>query len=131
LAERRRAGDLPFDMRPATGATLEDLDHDYIKSHYLPRAVAAEVLEANHRPFPQQLRSLRLSRDDVPTYGAVIGFANDPRAWVPGAYVQFLRLDGAAITDPIRDQKVLTGRLADVLRQLEELLQLNVSTRTT
>lgn len=35
------------------------------------------------------------------------------------------------ITDPIRDQKVLSGRLEDVLRRLEELIEINVATRTT
>ena len=34
------------------------------------------------------------------------------------------------LTDPIRSQKVLTGRLDDVLRQLDELLKLNISVRT-
>jgi ATP-dependent DNA helicase RecG len=49
---------------------------------------------------------------------------------VPGAYVQFLRLDGPSLTDPIRDQKLLTGRLEDVLRRLDELLELTISVRT-
>jgi ATP-dependent DNA helicase RecG len=41
-----------------------------------------------------------------------------------------LRLDGSALTDPIRDQKTLTGRLEDILMQLDELVKLNVSVRT-
>ncbi|MBM4063097.1 MAG: transcriptional regulator [Planctomycetes bacterium] len=130
LAERRRSGDRSFDMRPAVGADLGALDLEYIRMHYLPRAVAIDVLEQNHRPLEQQLRSLRLLAGNLPTHGALLGFANDPRAWIPGAYVQFLRLDGTKVTDPIRDQKVLTGRLEDVLRRLEELLELNVATRT-
>ena len=36
----------------------------------------------------------------------------------------------ATYTDPIRDQKQLTGRLDDVMRRLDELLELNVSVRT-
>jgi ATP-dependent DNA helicase RecG len=44
--------------------------------------------------------------------------------------VQFLRIDGLEITDPIRDQKQLTGRLEDVLRRLDELLEINISVRT-
>ncbi len=36
LAERRRATDLPFDLRPVYGATLADLDLDYIERQYLP-----------------------------------------------------------------------------------------------
>ena len=44
--------------------------------------------------------------------------------------MQFLRIDGTEITDQIRSRKVLTGRIEDVLRQLDELLKLNISTRT-
>jgi ATP-dependent DNA helicase RecG len=130
LAERRRARDLPFDLRPVPDATLEDLDLDYLRTQYLPRAVAIEVLDQNRRPLPQQLQALRLVWADRPTYGAAIGFGRDPQAWVPGAYVQFLRLDGPSLTDPIRDQKLLTGRLEDVLRRLDELLELTISVRT-
>lgn len=130
LAERRRARDLPFDLRPVPDATLEDLDLDYVRTQYLPRAVALEVLEANRRPLLQQLQGLRLAVAERPTYGAILGFGRDPQTWVPGAYVQFLRLDGPAVTDPIRDQKQLTGRLEDVLRRLDELLELNISVRT-
>ena len=35
LAERRRAADLSFDMRPAASATMDDLDLDYFVAQYL------------------------------------------------------------------------------------------------
>ncbi len=127
LVERRRAADLPFDMRPASEASLDELDMDYIGRTYLPAAVSAEVLEKNQRPLQQQLRSLRLAADERPTWGALIGCGRDPQGRVPGAYVQFLRIDGTQLTDPIKDQKLLTGNLEDVLRRLDELLELNVS----
>jgi hypothetical protein len=41
--------------------------------------------------------------------------------------VQFLRLDGDALDAPIRDEKQLSGTLLQVLRQLDELLELNVT----
>ena len=44
--------------------------------------------------------------------------------------MQFLRIDGTVPTDPIRDQKELTGRLDEVLRRLDELLEVNISVRT-
>ena len=44
--------------------------------------------------------------------------------------MQFLRVDGLALGDPIKDQKVLTGRLEDVLRRLDDLLGVNVSVTT-
>ena len=130
LSERRRAGERPFDQRPAQQATMEELSLDYIESHYLPRAVAQEILDDNRRSLDQQLRSLRLVVDDVPTWGALLGLGRDPQGWIHGSYVQFLRIDGPEITDPIRSQRALTGRLEDVLRQLDELLKLNISVRT-
>jgi len=130
LIERRRAADLPFDMRPAAEASLDDLDMGYVRGTYLPAAVSPEVLEQNQRPLLQQLRSLRLVVNELPTWGALIAFGRDPQGWAPGAYVQFLRIDGAQLTDPIKDQKVLTGKLEDVLRRLDDLLELNVSVST-
>lgn len=130
LSERRRAADRPFDMLPAHGATLDELDMEYVRTQYLPHAVAEDVLESNERPLDRQLRSLRLVVGDAPTWGALLGLGKDPQGWLPGAYVQFLRIDGYEITDPIRDRKELTGRLEDVLRRLEDLLCLNVSVRT-
>lgn len=130
LTERRRASDLPFDMRPVIEASLEDLDLDFVRSEYLPRAVALDVLEQNQRGLDAQLAGLRCLTDGRPTQGALLGLGRDPQRWLPGAYVQFLRVDGTAATDPIRDQKELTGRLNEVLRQLDELLQLNISVRT-
>lgn len=130
LTEKRRAADLPFDMRPAPGASVNDLDLEYVRSHYLPRAIAPEILEMNTRSLEQQLCSLRLVHDDRPTHGALLAFARDPQAWIPGAYVQFLRLHGTEITDPILDQKDLTGKLEHILIRLDELLEINVSVRT-
>ena len=131
LAERRRAGDLPFDLRPGAADGIDDLDVDFVRAHYLPNAIANEVLERNRRPLDEQLRSLRLLAGDRPTWGALLAFGRDPQRWAPGAWVQFLRIDGPTVTDPIRDQKALTGRLDDVLRKLDELFALAVSARTT
>ena len=130
LGERRRAADLPFDMRPVAGAAIEDLDLRTAREHYLANAIAPDVLERNTRPLEHQLRSLRLVREDTPTWGAILAFGEDPQAWVPGAYLQFLRIDGTEVTAPILDQKKLTGRLDDLLRRLDELLDLNISVRT-
>ena len=130
LAERRRGRDQPFDLRQGAAEKLDDLDLDFLRIHYLPSAIAPDVLLQNRRPPDRQLHSLRLLDGGRPTWGALLAFGRDPQRWVPGAWVQFLRIDGASITDPIRDQKALTGRLDDVLRRLDELFTLNVSVRT-
>lgn len=132
LTERRRAADLPFDQRPCESASLSDLDERVLREQYLPAAVAPEVLEENRRPFELQLRSLRLlgGRNSSPVWGALLAFARDPLAWLPGAYVQFLRIAGREVTDPVLDQQTLTGQVAGVLRGLERLLPINIRTRT-
>lgn len=131
LAERRRTTDLPFDSRPAEGTGLEALDTTFVREHYLPSAIHSDILDQNARSFAQQLRSLRLAHGDVPTWGALIAFARDPLAFVPGASIQFLQLGGKEITSPIINQQMLSGRLDDVVRQLNELIGLNVATHTS
>ena len=126
LAERRRALDIPFDLRPASGSKLSDLDLNYIERQYLPQAMAADVLEENQRVLEDQMRSLRLVREGVPTWGALLAFGRDPQQWLPGAYIQFVRYDGTEVTDPIKSQHALTGQLADVLSSLNQLLEINI-----
>ena len=130
LAERRRANDLPFDTRPAVGTSLAALDTDFISDQYLPSAIDGDVLSRNDRRLQDQLRSLRLAHEDTPTWGALIAFSSDPEAFVPGAAVQFLRLDGKELTAPIVNQKRMVGRLDDVVRELNNLLSLNIAVAT-
>ncbi len=127
LSERRH-GASPFDHRPVREASMRDLDLDYFKLHYLPKVVAPEVLAENRRSTADQLRSLRLFSEDKPTWGAILGLGTNPQQWSSGAYVQFLRIAGTEITDPIRCQQVLAGRLEDVLGGLDNLLRLNIVT---
>ena len=129
LSERRQAQEIPFDLRPAHGATLADLDLDYIERRYMPQAISADILAENRRPLEAQLRSLRLMIGDAPTNGAMLAFGRDAQHWLPESWVQFVRFDGDAITDPPKTSEVLTGRLEDILQSLSQLVKLNVSTR--
>lgn len=131
LLERVRWSALPFDQRPVLGGTLEDLDLALFTRVYLPNAVAPEVLAANERPPEHQLAALRLATPDHrPTYAGVLVIGRDPRQWVAGAYVQFVRFQGAELTDPIIDQKQVDGPLPDLMRRLDELLELNIQVPT-
>jgi ATP-dependent DNA helicase RecG len=129
LAERRRHGDLPFDLQPILAAQIGDLDLDLFERTYLPAAVAPEVLTENRRTQAEQLQALRmLDRTGSPTVAGVLTVGKDPRRFVPGAYVQFLRLDGTVLTDPVRDQKEVDGPLPEFLRRLDEILEAHNST---
>lgn len=124
LAERRRSADLPFDLQPLPSASLADLDLDLFERTYLPAIVAPEVLEENRRSREDQLQALRLSMSSgCPTVLGVLVLGQDPRGLVPGAYVQFVRFEGTALHDPIRDQKDVNAPLPELLRRLDEILE--------
>lgn len=131
LSEKRRSGDLPYDLRPFSSAKLEDLDHELFLRTYLPAAVPIEVLEQNDRSIEDQLTALRFTTGrgpHVPTVLGVLVLGKTPTDLIPGAYIQFLRIDGHELTDPIKDQRELHGPLSDVLQRLDDLVRANIAT---
>ena len=133
LNEKRRAQDLPFDLQPIQAASMDALDLDLFHRTYLPSAVALDILEINQRTQEEQLASLRFITAVEPTTPTVVGLltlGKSPSDYIPGAYVQFLRIDGTRLIDPIADQKELQGPLPELLRQLDDLLTANIHIAT-
>jgi ATP-dependent DNA helicase RecG len=64
----------------------------------------------------------------LPTYLGMLIHGKDLRRYLPGAYIQFLRVDGTSLTDPILDAKEIVGTIPDQLRQLDELMKAHIST---
>jgi ATP-dependent DNA helicase RecG len=129
LIEKVRWHPLPFDQRPVPGATCDDLDLDLFERVYLPSAVDPDILAANERSRVQQLAALHLATlDGQPTYAGVLVVGRDVRQWVPGAYVQYVRYAGTGLADPIVTQKQIDGPLLDVMRRLDEVIELNIQT---
>lgn len=132
LSERRRAADLTFDARPLLGVPLDELDLTLFDREYLPASLPADVLEVNNRTAVERLAALRLATlDGTPTAAGVLLLGVEPVRHIPGAYLQFLRIDGTALDDPVVDEKALTGPVPAVLRRLDELLTLNIHTAVT
>ena len=130
LAEKRRAGDLPCDIRPIPSATMSDIDIDLFQKVYLPSSLPPEILELNRRSVDHQLAAMRfvtVGANPVPTALGILVCGRDPRQFIPCDYVQFLRIDGLGLSDPIKDQKEIEGPLVDLLRRLEEVFQVHVS----
>jgi ATP-dependent DNA helicase RecG len=131
LNEKRRAWDLPFDLRPFVSASIEDLDVESFRREYLSFAIAPEILEENQRSINQQLTSLRFTTPEPEIYPTALGIfvcGKEPRQFIPGFYIQFVRFDGVDLTDSIRDQKEISGSLLNILRNIDEVLQVNIST---
>lgn len=130
LTEKRRWGNLSYDQQGVSGAVVEnDLDMDRFQNEYLPCAISPEALEENNRNVEEQLRALRLTtHGGTPTVTAILTLGKDPQHWFPGAYIQFVRYAGNAVTDEILDQAELSGPLSDQLRGVDRLLKLNIAT---
>ena len=52
-------------------------------------------------------------QNGAPTVTAILVLGRDPRYWFPGAYLQFVRYDGTAVTDGIVDHAELSGPLPE------------------
>jgi ATP-dependent DNA helicase RecG len=131
LTEKRIAHARSFDALPCLGSDITALATDLFKFNYLTQAVAADILEANHRDLATQLASLRfydLARQ-CPTNAGIVLFAKNPLGWLPGAYIQFLRLEGASLTGDVLMEKSLSGDLLTLLRELESLVDLQIESR--
>ena len=129
LIERRATAHLPFAAQELPFVPESDLDVEYFRSAYLPGAVSPDVLAANHRDMRIQMMGHRmLSPAGRPTVLGVLLLGVDPTRWVPGAFVQFLQFSGTEQTSPIVDQREITGRVLEVVRRVEEILEDHIRT---
>ncbi len=120
LSERRISSARSFDARPCVEAKLEDLALGQFDA-YRREAVDAETIASNHRDIEQQLASLRMYDFEraCPTFAGILLFGKNPRFFLPGAYIQYLKLPGTDLTDMPEDQAEVSGDLSSVLRELE------------
>ena len=131
LNEKRRFGDIPFDIYPVPSATLPDLDLLQFEREYLAQAFAPDILESNDRSIEEKLAATKMvaSMDDtIPTILGLLVIGKNSQDFLPGAYVQFLRLAGTEVTDPVLDEEAIRGTISDILRRLDE--KLNSHNRT-
>lgn len=123
LNEKRRSRDIPFDIQPLPTSGLAQLSRVLFEQEYLPNAFAPDVILANERSYEQQLASCRMVVSVEEATSTILGLlvlGISPRDWIPGAYIQFLRIDGETLSDPILDEAVVDGNLSQVLRRIDE-----------
>jgi ATP-dependent DNA helicase RecG len=132
LNEKRRHRDLPFDLQPVPSATLADLNRRLFEEEYLPAAFAPDILAANDRTYEERLaacRMLALTAPPTPTVLGLLTLGIRPEDFIGGDYIQFLRIGGTKLSDPVLDEKRLTGPLGALLRELDLVLAAYVQTR--
>ena len=128
LVERKASlrGDAPArirDARPLPTASLADLSLVRFEEEYLPSALEPEALAANQRTTEERLAAAKMvvSADDpTPTVCGILVLGRQPHGFLPGAYAQFLRVEGTGYGDPVTDAETCRGPISDIVRRLDE-----------
>jgi len=125
LIERRSSLAKTFDTQPCFGTTLKDLNVDLFRTFYLPKAVDSETLAQNNRDIKQQLASLRFYdlSFDCPTNAGIILFADRPTYFIPGAYIQYVKVPSNEIIPGIEFEKEFRKCLCLDLLNIDEFIQ--------
>jgi len=131
LSEKRTASARTFDTTPALGSTLDDINEALFKLTYLPNAIDAETLAANNRDLKQQLASLRLYdlAYDCVTHAGILLLGNNPRFYIPGSYIQYVRYAGGGLDSEVLNEVSFSGDLLSVMRQLNDFVKNNLEQR--
>lgn len=132
LNEKRRHRDLPFDLQPIPSSAVTDLNRRLFEEDYLPAAFAPDILAANDRSYEERLAACRMiaaADQPTPTMLGMLVLGVRPEDYIGGDYIQFLRIGGSKLSDPILDSKRVSGPLASLLRELDVVLAAYVQTR--
>ena len=119
LNERRRYGDRPFDLQPIPTAGWGDLNLAQFEHEYLPQAFSDDLLAANDRSREERLAAVKMiagADDPTPTVLGLLVLGKNPQDFLPGAYVQFLRIDGTELADDVIDNDEIRGSIPNLLR---------------
>ena len=125
LNEKRRFGNLPFDLLPIPTSGVSDLNLTQFENEYLPQAFAPVILAGNERTLVERLAATKMivsADEQVSTVLGMLILGKSPQDYLPGAYVQFLRINGNELSDEILDSEDIRGAVPDLLRRLDEKL---------
>ena len=129
LVERKESligyRDPHYDVSPVRGAGLGELQVGRFMDEYLPAAVDPETLAANDRTAEERLAAAKMIAavdDPVPTVAGLLVLGRRPQHFLPGAYVQFLRIAGREWGGEVVDEARCDGSVADLMRRLDDKL---------
>lgn len=108
---------LSFDEQTRDDASMADIDAKKIKD-FLHQARQKRGFPLSEDSDPMTvLKHLRLLRQDKPSNGALLMFANDPQYFFPSAVVKCAWFLGTETVKPIEDYKTFEGSVAEQISQ--------------
>lgn len=117
-----------FDVLPCKGSTLEDISLELFKLRYLPSAIDADTLAKNGNDLKSQLASFKFYdiKEDCPTFAGILMFGTNPRFFIPGAMVQYVRFQGEDEASDFDFEHRFDGDLTTQLGQMEGFIKANI-----
>jgi ATP-dependent DNA helicase RecG len=124
LSEKRSSFAKTFDLTPCFEATLTDIVIGIFKETYLPNAIDAETLRENGRDIKAQLASLKFYDliTDKPTNAGILMFSDNPLAFLPGAYIQYLHFMGESEDSAIHNEVRFSGDFVTQLKSIRNFI---------
>ena len=125
LQEKRTAYMATFDAMPCFGASINDIDTEYIKQEYLPKVIDGDILSTDTRDIKEQMAAIHLYdlTHDCPTNAAIILFGKNPQYFMHGAYVQYVHFAGKDRGSDIINERQIRGCICKMLPQLESFVR--------
>jgi len=125
LREKRIHGDRPFDLQPVPTSGVSDLDLTRFENEYLPQAFSSDARAANSRSTEEKLAVTKMIDavdNPVATVLGLLAIGKSPQDFLPGARIQFLKIDSDEYDDNVVDELNVGGAISDMLRRLDEKL---------
>lgn len=120
---------LSFDEQTRDDASMADIDAKKIKD-FLHQARQKRGFPLSEDSDPMTvLKHLRLLRQDKPSNGALLMFANDPQYFFPSAVVKCAWFLGTETVKPIEDYKIFEGSVAEQISQATSWVMSKLSVR--
>lgn len=120
---------LSFDEQTRDDASMADIDAKKIKDFlHQARQKRGFPLAEDTDPITV-LKHLRLMRQDKPSNGALLMFANDPQYFFPSAVVKCAWFLGTETVKPIEDYKTFEGSVAEQISQATSWVMSKLSVR--
>ncbi|MCL2499440.1 MAG: putative DNA binding domain-containing protein [Defluviitaleaceae bacterium] len=125
LNEKRRHKNLPYDLYPVPTATITDLSRALFEDIFLPGAFAPEILDENNRTYEERLASCMMivsPEDTTPTVHGLLAIGKTPQTHIPGAYIQFIRMDGNELSNDVIDEATISGPIPNMMTHINHVI---------
>jgi ATP-dependent DNA helicase RecG len=131
LSEKRSTFARSFDTQPVYESSIDDISIDVFKLSYLPTAIDGDTLLENGREIKQQLSSLKFYdlRANVPTNAGILMFGKNPRYYLSGAYVQYVRFVGDDEISDFDFEHRFEGDLTTQMKVMDDFIKAQIVKR--